>query len=340
MRRPARALAALLAFPALAQEPAAPPPGALPVGALQVFAETRDPGDWPIPLRPAGGADPATETVEGRVTVRAFRHDGPVTTLGVARAVEAEFAADGWRTLLDCAGDACGGFAFRAALRTAPAPHMRVSLGDFRHLTLRRGDDLAALTVSSAGGAIHGQLVTVEGARRPATPETAGTLDLPEAPPAPPVDAAPEANRAPETAAPESAAPVAAAAPASGGVSAEAIGAALDAAGRAVLEGVAFRPNSTDLADNGASLSGAAAAIAARPNRAFVLVGHTDDSGPLDVNIRVGRQRAEAVRQALIALGAPAARLSSEGAGWLAPRVSNATEDGRALNRRVELLIR
>jgi OOP family OmpA-OmpF porin len=293
----------------------------LPPGAVETWAQTRDPGQWPAPLRRFGDDGPVTETVEGRLTVRTFRIDGDAATLATARWAQDRFEAQGYATILDCGGADCGGFDFRQALRTAPAPHMRISLGDFRQLTMRRGDDLAALTLSRAGGALWGQLATVADAYRPA-PETTAR-DLPEKP----SDAAPSG---PDAGAPAPLAP-----------GPETIGAALDLHGHAPLDGVAFRANSTELAEGGAAmLDAAAAAIAERPDRAFLVVGHTDDAGPLDVNIRVGRERAEAVRRALVDRGVQAERLTAEGAGWLAPRASNATEAGRALNRRVELIVR
>ena len=69
----------------------------------------------------------------------------------------------------------------------------------------------------------------------------------------------------------------------------------------------------------------------------LVLVGHTDDIGSLEANVKVSRLRAEAVRQKRMVEGdiAPE-RVLAEGAGFLAPRRSNQTTDGRQMNRRVE----
>ena len=73
-------------------------------------------------------------------------------------------------------------------------------------------------------------------------------------------------------------------------------------------------------------------------SRALV-VGHTDSVGPEDYNLDLSLRRAEAVRDALVAYGVPPERLNVEGRGEAEPRASNATEAGRQLNRRVEILV-
>jgi OOP family OmpA-OmpF porin len=69
------------------------------------------------------------------------------------------------------------------------------------------------------------------------------------------------------------------------------------------------------------------------------VVGHTDNVGGRDANIKLSQERGEAVLQALVRdHGIAAARLSSYGCGPFAPVASNDTEEGRAKNRRVELV--
>ena len=69
------------------------------------------------------------------------------------------------------------------------------------------------------------------------------------------------------------------------------------------------------------------------------LVGHTDSTGNLDHNLALSEARAKAVLAALTSTyGIPAARLSAHGVGPLAPVAANDSEDGRAKNRRVELV--
>jgi len=76
-----------------------------------------------------------------------------------------------------------------------------------------------------------------------------------------------------------------------------------------------------------------------QPQLNVVIVGHTDSQGAYDYNLNLSRARAEAVAAALSgSYGIPKTRLRTAGVGFLAPVGSNATDDGRALNRRVELV--
>src|SRR5699024_4305378 len=66
--------------------------------------------------------------------------------------------------------------------------------------------------------------------------------------------------------------------------------------------------------------------------------GHTDDTGAADHNRRLSEARAAAVVAALTAEGIAPERLQARGFGPDQPVADNATEDGRAANRRVELV--
>jgi OOP family OmpA-OmpF porin len=71
------------------------------------------------------------------------------------------------------------------------------------------------------------------------------------------------------------------------------------------------------------------------------IVGHTDNTGTLEHNMKVSMDRASSVVSALVAKhGIAAARLKPYGVASLAPVASNKTEDGKAKNRRVELVER
>jgi OOP family OmpA-OmpF porin len=63
--------------------------------------------------------------------------------------------------------------------------------------------------------------------------------------------------------------------------------------------------------------------------------GHTDNRGPAELNRRLSRLRAEAVLDALVTRGVPLAQLSARGYGADEPVAGNATEAGRAQNRRI-----
>jgi len=75
------------------------------------------------------------------------------------------------------------------------------------------------------------------------------------------------------------------------------------------------------------------------PTLQLYVVGHTDNQGGLDMNMDLSRRRAQSVLAALTTKYAvPAGRLKSFGAGPYSPVASNDSEDGRAKNRRVELV--
>ena len=69
------------------------------------------------------------------------------------------------------------------------------------------------------------------------------------------------------------------------------------------------------------------------------LEGHTDTVGSATTNQALSEARAKSVREALVKLGIAPERISTAGYAFNRPVASNATEEGRKLNRRVELLI-
>jgi OmpA-OmpF porin, OOP family len=68
-----------------------------------------------------------------------------------------------------------------------------------------------------------------------------------------------------------------------------------------------------------------------------IIIGYTDNVGTSDYNSTLSLQRAEAVRDSLISLGADPKKLQVSGAGEAKPIADNSTEEGRAKNRRVEV---
>lgn len=81
--------------------------------------------------------------------------------------------------------------------------------------------------------------------------------------------------------------------------------------------------------------------LKSQPALQVYVVGHTDGQGALDANLQLSQQRAQAVVDALVKdQRIEAKRLMAKGVASLAPVDTNATEDGRARNRRVELVVR
>jgi outer membrane protein OmpA-like peptidoglycan-associated protein len=122
--------------------------------------------------------------------------------------------------------------------------------------------------------------------------------------------------------------------------SAEIFQAGLKASGHAEVPGIFFDTGRSELKpESHAALAEVAKLLKADPALKVYVVGHTDNVASLDLNTKLSQVRADAVVQALVAKhGIDAARLVGRGAGPLAPIASNDTEEGRARNRRVELV--
>jgi outer membrane protein OmpA-like peptidoglycan-associated protein len=86
------------------------------------------------------------------------------------------------------------------------------------------------------------------------------------------------------------------------------------------------------------ALAQVAAMLKANPALKAWVVGHTDNVGAPETNLTLSSARAAAVVKALTGRGIDAGRLGPHGAGPYAPVASNATDAGRARNRRVELV--
>ncbi|MHB0968774.1 MAG: OmpA family protein [Thermoanaerobaculia bacterium] len=114
----------------------------------------------------------------------------------------------------------------------------------------------------------------------------------------------------------------------------------LNTTGHAAVQGIYFDTGKATLKPESAQAVGEVAKLlkASTAMKVFV-VGHTDTVGSVDSNLKLSQERAEAVVQALVRdHGIAAARLKSFGNGPFAPVATNATEDGKVQNRRVELV--
>ncbi|MBI4911373.1 MAG: OmpA family protein [Acidobacteria bacterium] len=125
-------------------------------------------------------------------------------------------------------------------------------------------------------------------------------------------------------------------------VTASHITTALEAHGRIALYGITFDFNKADLKpDSEAALKAMSEVLKASPDLKVHIVGHTDNVGDHLTNLRLSKARAESVAAALTGrFGIQASRLSAEGVAALCPVATQATEAGRALNRRVEMVRR
>lgn len=75
------------------------------------------------------------------------------------------------------------------------------------------------------------------------------------------------------------------------------------------------------------------------PNARIVVEGHTDSKGSEDYNLTLSASRAEAVRRYLVSQGVPEERIEAQGLGFSRPVADNKSAEGRANNRRVEIVV-
>lgn len=70
------------------------------------------------------------------------------------------------------------------------------------------------------------------------------------------------------------------------------------------------------------------------------ITGHTDNIGTNEVNLKMGLWRANSIKSLLTAKGVPASKISTTSKGEEQPLASNDSEDGRAKNRRIEIIVK
>lgn len=102
---------------------------------------------------------------------------------------------------------------------------------------------------------------------------------------------------------------------------------------------VLFAPDEAALASDASEVLEPIAEQLRAPGVIGVVTGFTDAEGTVAYNRDLSQRRADAVRAYLVEHGVPSARLVVEGRGEATPIASNATEEGRSLNRRVEVAI-
>lgn len=263
-----------------------------------------------LPRQAFDGAGVPMLEAQGDVTRQAWRLSGSGMTTGQIMApLRAQLVRAGYRPQFECRDRDCGGYDFRFASDLLGEPAMHVDLGDFRYL-LAADDSGGAVSLlvsrSRANGFVHLTRVGEGIAQRDGALSPSSKSD-----------------------------PSAVSAQAS-----DLIPGLVDI-GRAALDDLLFRTGSAELEQSDFDSLGALADfLSQNPGRSVTLVGHTDATGGLEGNIALSRQRAQAVADVLVAdYGVERGRLRAEGVGFLAPRASNDSEDGRRANRRVEVVL-
>ena len=279
----------------------------LPPGARETASQVVDAGSYDLPI----GAWTETTTVpyaslEGQVVRKAWRLTGSgITTGQVLGPMRDQLMADGYDIIFECSARSCGGFDFRFGIEVLRAPAMYVDLSDFRFLSAKSSDASRALSllVSRDGDTVFVQLIEVGPAGR-------GDVSVRAAPAVPQLV---EPGDVVET---------------------------LETLGHVVLADLDFASGSASLGTGAlASLDALAAYLVANPSRQITFVGHTDATGSLEANIALSRRRADAARAYVVDKGAASGQVAADGVGFLSPRASNLTAEGREANRRVEAVL-
>jgi outer membrane protein OmpA-like peptidoglycan-associated protein len=123
-------------------------------------------------------------------------------------------------------------------------------------------------------------------------------------------------------------------------VNAAAMAKGLGETGHIALYGIYFDTDKAVLKpESRPTLEQIAKLLTSQPQLNVFIVGHTDNQGAYEYNLDLSRRRAEAIAAELVkSFRIAQPRLRTAGLGFLAPVGSNASEAGRALNRRVELV--
>jgi outer membrane protein OmpA-like peptidoglycan-associated protein len=248
----------------------------------------------------------STIKLEGKLTRIAYGAPPGRSTLEVFRNYEQALISAGFEVLYSCTNADCGGRYFNHARNTIYGLHFAENYNDQRYLAARLDNDDSSIAVSVY--TIHRNAVGSH-------PDRAFTqLDVIES-------AAMQENMV--------------------RVDADAMADALATDGHIALYNIYFNFDSAELkAESGDAINEVASLLEAQPNLNLLVAGHTDGKGAIDYNQNLSSRRSESVVAALRNAGIDASRLTPVGIGMAAPVASNRTDDGRAKNRRVELVER
>ncbi len=284
----------------------------LPTGARQMITRDTVEDRFFVPVAPFSDGALPTQMIEGTIKRSAWRIDVVgLTPLQLINPLRAQLAEAGYRVILDCSALVCGGFDFRFAAEVLPAPNMYVNIRNFHVLTAALGPDGAieeAVTIlaSASSGASFVQIIqagseyVAVGVVAVADQETGIAVT--------------SQRRAQQE---------------------------LSQNGHVVLAGLEFESGTSQLGEVPYTvLEELAQAMRGQPDMRIALVGHTDNVGSLEGNTALSISRANAVRTYLIErYDIAAARIETQGAGYLSPLTTNLTEVGREANRRVEAVV-
>lgn len=293
-----------------------------PGNAVRSLEESEAYGSYELPLGAWQDGRIEALTAEGAVLQQVWKiPTSEMTTLQLLNPLRQQLTDAGYDIAFECADDACGGFDFRFGIDVASEPAMHVDLGDYRFLSARRPADngegeALSLLVSRSNENGFVQITHVGPATAQEPLLTTSSKTQPEF-----FNSSGEFSDAADNA--------------------DAFGDRLETEGFVVLSDLIFDTGSAALGHSDYNSLGALAGyLLENPARRVSLVGHTDAEGSLSSNVALSKRRARSVLQHLVTeYGIDAGQLSAEGMGFLSPRASNLTDEGRQMNRRVEVIL-
>jgi OmpA-OmpF porin, OOP family len=253
--------------------------------------------------------------LEGRVWRLTYQVPQDRSTLEIMRSYQTGLTKAGFKVLFQCTNRECGGPPVKVNPGRYYLPH--VQAGALNQLLMKRGGFTVSGRVSDDQRYVAAHLARAEG------DVYVSVLALGTTHPIARVDVIEVKPMTPD------------------GVKVAAVMAAdLSTHGSVALYGIYFDTDRADVKpESRAALSEIATLLKQDARLALIVVGHTDNIGTLDHNLELSLNRAQAVVAALTSgFAIDRTRLEARGVGFLAPVAPNTNEDGRARNRRVQLL--
>lgn len=275
-----------------------------------IRAQTRQEFEaYTVPLAPPDASEKKfkkEQVVEGKTVRTLYQAPAGASPLAVFRSYETALRQAGFETLYTCALRPCN-----------PDGRIQVTLGTSRKFLTELGgkslDDAATYLLAARQASTNTYAVVVTSHIWQDPSRTFYLVDVVEAKPL-------EANLVT--------------------VKAEVLADDLKKTGHAAIYGIYFDTGKATIKpESKPALEEIAKLLAMQPALKLHVVGHTDNVGTLPSNMSLSKQRADAVVNTLVnEHKIAAARLVPNGVGPLAPVASNEAEEGRAKNRRVELV--
>ena len=246
-----------------------------------------------------------TEMVSGEWRRQSWRIAGAQNSDAIIENLYRSYDRQGFVLNFRCAAKSCGGFEFRYAVPTTLAPQFFVDLSNYSYVDMSKGAERVSIMASHVAGDSFVSQLYIEGIAEVSNLEPI-VID----------------ENLPANVTEIKTKPV------------------VTGNDRVILNSVLFESGSSYIQSySKQQLQAIAERLATNQLETAYIVGHSDQSGGLAGNISISQSRANQVRNTLInEFGISENRLIAKGVAFLAPIADNATEAGRAENRRVEVV--